>query len=80
MWIVYLLQSCVNGRLYTGITLDMERRLERHNAGKGAKSTRAGRPYEVRYFEEWGTKGEALRRETAIKRLSRAARLALRRA
>lgn len=72
MWFVYILQSTVTGRLYTGITTDPARRLREHNGGKrGAKATRAGRPWQMAYTEELTTKSEALRREVTIKRLRR---------
>lgn len=76
-WFVYMLQSDVDGRLYTGISDDVERRLSTHNAGKGAKATKPWRPWRVVHVERYESKGEALRREAAIKRLSRARKLAL---
>lgn len=76
-WFVYVLQSDVDGRLYTGISDDVERRLVTHNEGRGAKATRPWRPWRVVYVETYASKGEALRREAAIKRLSRARKLAL---
>ena len=76
-WVVYILQSEVDGRLYTGMTDDLDRRLAKHNAGKGAKATRPWRPWRVVHTEGMNTKGEALRREAAIKRLSRARKLGL---
>jgi putative endonuclease len=76
IWYVYVLQS-VTGRLYTGISPDPVSRLAKHNAGKGAKATRAGRPWRIVHQETLGTKGDALRREAAIKRLSRAEKLRL---
>ena len=73
---VYILR-CADGTLYTGITDDMERRLAAHNSGKGAKYTRGRGPVELVYREEAADKSAALRRELAIKRLSRAEKLAL---
>ena len=75
-WWVYLLR-CADDTLYTGSTTDVERRLAQHNAGKGAKYTRARRPAELVYREPCGSRSEALRREAAIKGLSRAEKLAL---
>ena len=78
-WFVYMIYSVTLDRLYTGITMDPDVRLGRHNAGKGAKATRAGRPWRLVYT--YGgknssgvslTKGEALKEEARIKKLSRA--------
>lgn len=76
MWYVYLLR-CADGTLYAGCTTDPLRRLAQHNAGRGAKYTRARRPVELAYVEEAGERGQALRREAALKRLSRREKLAL---
>lgn len=72
----YILR-CADGSLYTGWTNDLGRRLAAHNAGRGAKYTRARRPVELVYAEGYETKAEAMRRETAIKRLPRAMKLCL---
>ncbi len=72
-----MLRSATRGHLYTGIAVDVERRLSLHNAGKGAKRTRASRPWVVVYTEAGHTRSSALRRERAIKKLGRAKRLAL---
>ena len=77
MWYVYLVQSERTGALYCGATTDLDRRLAQHNAGAGAKWTRAFRPVRLVWSERVGTKSEALRREAEVKRLSRRARLAL---
>ena len=76
MWYLYILQ-CGDGSLYTGITTDVEKRLEMHRSGRGAKYTRGRLPLELKYREECGTHSDALRRELEIKRLSRAEKLAL---
>jgi len=60
---------CSDGSLYTGITKDVESRVSQHNAGRGAKYTRARRPVELVYRETAGDRGAAVRREYAIKRL-----------
>ena len=73
---VYLLR-CADGTLYTGYTDDPVRRTKVHNAGKGAKYTRARLPVELVYQEELTDKSAALKREAAIKRLTRAQKLAL---
>ncbi|MFZ1377849.1 MAG: GIY-YIG nuclease family protein [Geothrix sp.] len=75
-WSVYLLQ-CSDGTLYCGIALDVAARLELHQAGKGAKYTRGRGPLQLVYSEAYATKAEALRRERAIKRLPRGAKLRL---
>ena len=75
-WYVYILR-CGDGSLYTGITDDVPRRLEAHRAGKGAKYTRGRGPLELAYTESVPDKSAALRREIAIKKLSRAKKLKL---
>ena len=85
-WHVYLAR-CGDGTLYTGVTTDMERRLRMHHAGRAARDTRGRGPFVVLHLEVVGSRGDALRRELAIKRLSaeekrrlpRAARAAARR-
>lgn len=73
---VYLLR-CRDGSLYTGITNDLDRRLEKHRRGTASAYTRARRPLALAYREELPDRGAALRREAAIRRLSRADKLAL---
>ena len=68
---VYILK-CADGTFYTGYSTDPERRMKVHNSGKGAKYTRARRPVEIIYTEEFEDKAEAQRREYAIKQLTRA--------
>lgn len=70
MYHVYILE-CKDKTLYTGSTNDVESRLIAHNAGKGAKYTRGRLPVKLLYTESFEKKGEALKRELAIKRLSR---------
>ena len=70
MWYLYVLR-CGDGTLYTGITTDVERRLEEHRQGRGAKYTRGRGPLELAYQEECGTHSEALKREYAVKQLPR---------
>jgi predicted GIY-YIG superfamily endonuclease len=67
-WSVYLLR-CADGSLYAGITNDVERRVKMHNAGTGAKYTRARGPVELLYKENGMTRPQALVRECAIKAL-----------
>ena len=71
MYSVYILQ-CADGTYYTGIALDAEARYLKHNSGLGAKYTRGRRPVRLIYREDGYTRGEALRREREIKKLSRA--------
>ena len=70
MWKLYILR-CGDGSLYTGITTDVEKRLEAHRTGKGAKYTRGRGPLELVYREECGNHSAALKRELEIKKLSR---------
>lgn len=72
----YILE-CKDGSLYTGWTNDLTRRVKAHNEGRGAKYTRSHRPVHLVYFESFATKEEALACEAAIKKLTRAAKLAL---
>lgn len=63
--------KCSDGSLYTGWTTDVTRRVKEHNEGKGAKYTKSRRPVELVYYEAFETKQEAMKREYAIKQLSR---------
>ena len=67
--------KCSDGSLYTGWTNNLEKRIKDHNAGRGAKYTKARRP--VVYKEEFPTKQEAMKREWEIKRLSRKEKLSM---
>ena len=69
-WYLYILR-CGDGTLYTGITTDVPKRLEQHRTGKGAKYTRGRSPLELVYREECGNHSEALKRELAVKKLTR---------
>lgn len=73
---VYMLR-CADGSLYTGWTNDLPRRLAAHQAGRGAKYTRAHLPVELVYTECFATRTEAMRREAAIKQLTRPQKLRL---
>mgnify|MGYP003681597334 CR=1 FL=1 len=64
-------------KLYTGITLDLERRFEQHKNGTGAKFFRSDSPKKIVYQEIFSSKGEALKREIEIKKLSRKSKLEL---
>jgi len=69
-WYLYILR-CADNTLYTGITTDVEKRLEAHRSGKGAKYTRGRTPLELVYREICGSHSDALKRELEIKKLSR---------
>lgn len=66
VWYLYILR-CGHGELYTGITVDVEKRFAAHCAGKGAKYTRGRGPLALVYKEECGSHSDALRRELQIK-------------
>lgn len=65
----YMLK-CKDGTIYSGYTDNIEKRVEKHNSGKGAKYTRARRPVKLAYYEEFNTKSEALKREREFKKYS----------
>lgn len=69
--------KCKDGSFYTGWTNDIEKRIEAHNAGKGAKYTKSRRPVELVHLEEFPTKEEAMKREYAIKHMTRKMKEAL---
>jgi predicted GIY-YIG superfamily endonuclease len=71
LWSVYVVR-CGDGTLYTGITTDPERRLAEHNRGCGGAYTRSRLPVALVYLESAEDRSHALRREHAIKRMSRA--------
>jgi putative endonuclease len=73
---VYILR-CSDGSLYTGYTVDLERRVSSHESGRGSKYTRSRLPVSLEYLEEASTLRRALRREFEIKKLSRSAKLLL---
>ena len=76
-WWIYILQ-CNDGTLYTGITTDVERRLDEHNnSNKGAKYTRNKRPVLLTYTEQSENRSTASKREYQIKKMSRKDKLKL---
>jgi putative endonuclease len=75
-WLAYLLR-CRDGSLYAGATNDVARRLLAHNSGKGARYTRSRRPVRLVFMVRARDRSDALRREAALKRLSRAEKLEL---
>jgi len=76
MWYVYLL-LCSDGTLYCGITNDLNKRVDKHNSGKGAKYTRCRLPVKIVYNECVENKSLALKREFAIKKMSRVEKVKL---
>ena len=75
-WWVYILR-CADGTLYTGMAGDVERRFRTHSRGRGAKYTRSRLPLELVYREECESHSAALRREAAIKAMTRSQKLEL---
>lgn len=73
---MYILQ-CSDETYYTGWTTDLEKRLATHNAGLGAKYTRARIPVQLVYFEPCANKSIAMQRERAIKKMSRSQKILL---
>ena len=69
-WFVYILR-CADGTLYTGITNDLTRRCEQHNAGTASRYTRSRLPVDLVYQEAQGNRSVATKRELEIKALSR---------
>ncbi|WP_458415369.1 GIY-YIG nuclease family protein [Schinkia sp. CFF1] len=67
---VYILK-CHDGSYYTGYTNNLEKRIEKHQKGKGAKYTRGRTPVELLFYEEYESKREALQEEYRIKQLTR---------
>lgn len=63
--------ECADGTFYTGWTTDPQRRLKTHNAGRGARYTRMRGPVRLVYVEEQPDRSSAMKRERAIKALSR---------
>ncbi len=76
MWYVYIVECC-NGTFYTGITDNIEKRIKKHNSGKGAYYTKVRAPVKLIYQEALTSKSEAFTREQQIKRWSKAKKLAL---
>ncbi len=75
-WVVYILR-CKDGSLYTGVTNNMDKRLNAHNDGKGAKYTKARRPVVLVYEEKANDRSDAQIREAQIKKLSRVEKIDL---
>lgn len=77
-WFVYILH-CADDTLYTGITVELLRRVDEHNSDNvlGARYTRSRRPVALVYTEQQATRAEAAKREAALKKLNRQQKLAL---
>jgi putative endonuclease len=75
-WFVYMIR-CGDGSLYTGISNDVDARVAVHNQGRGARYTRSRRPVTLLYVERRRSRSIALRREAAIKALTRAKKFLL---
>lgn len=73
MWYVYIIE-CANGHYYTGITNDLQKRMDKHAKGIASKFTTGFGFKKLRYHEECATKSDALKREAAIKKMPRAAK------
>tara|TARA_B100000686_G_scaffold316781_1_gene364931 strand:- start:660 stop:920 length:261 start_codon:yes stop_codon:yes gene_type:complete len=73
-WSVYILK-CSDGSLYTGITVNLERRIAEHRKGVGARYTRGRGPFSLKYVEYCNNRSEATKREASIKSLSRSKKL-----
>ncbi len=76
LWRAYIIE-CKDGTLYTGITNNIEKRINAHNSGAGCKFTRSRNPVKLMYSEECVDKNHALAREWQIKKLSRIEKFAL---
>lgn len=69
-WWVYIVE-CADLSYYTGITTNIEKRIDKHNTGSGAKYTKFKRPVWLIYFEKYTNRSEATKREMEIKKLTR---------
>ena len=76
MYYTYILK-CADGSLYCGWTTDIEQRVRAHNTGRGSKYTRSRLPVSLFYVETLETRTEAMKRECALKKLSRSEKMAL---
>ena len=76
MYTLYIIK-CADGSLYTGITTDLDRRLETHKLGTGSKYVRARLPFSLVYTEKLKNRSQATKREMAIKKLTRSEKLKL---
>src|SRR5215207_3468752 len=75
-WFAYIVR-CADGSLYTGITTDVVRRCQQHNAGTASRYTRSRLPAKVVYREPHPNRSSASKREAAIKAMTRKQKLAM---
>lgn len=75
-WYLYILEIS-NGSLYTGITVDLDRRIRQHNEGKASKCTRVQRPVKLVYSKEFPDRSKASQEEYRIKKMTRIQKIAL---
>src|SRR5260221_13386403 len=75
-WFVYVVR-CADGSLYTGITKDVKRRCQQHNAGTASRYTRSRLPVKLAYQEAHPSQSLALKREAAIKAMNRRGKLTM---
>lgn len=75
-WFVYILR-CVDGSLYAGISKDVKRRCQQHNAGTASRYTRSRLPVKLVLQEVHPSQSAALKREAAIKAMTRKEKLAM---
>lgn len=68
---------CADDTIYSGYTVDLDKRINCHNSGKASKYTRTRRPVHLVYYEQFDTKSDAMKREASYKRLDRSEKLAL---
>ncbi len=78
LWYIYIIECC-DKSFYTGITTELERRIKEHNSSdeKGARYTRTRRPVKLIYHEIANSRGEAIKREAAIKKMKKASKIKL---
>jgi putative endonuclease len=74
-WSLYVLE-CSDGTLYTGITNDLARRVAQHNNGTASRYTRCRTPVKLVHEEPCKDRSQALKRESAMKRLTRSEKIA----
>lgn len=76
MYYTYIVE-CSDGTLYTGFTVNLEKRIKTHNEKKGAKYTRGRTPVTLKYYEQFENKTDAIKREAEVKKLNKLNKLKL---
>jgi putative endonuclease len=76
MYYTYIVE-CSDGTLYTGFTVNLEKRIKTHNEKKGAKYTRGRTPVVLKYYEQFENKIDAIKREAEVKKLNKLNKLIL---